>query len=269
MINEHYDLISGMQAELRKQASKEVPDLVKAAECLHNALEIFESAGLQSRANDVIRLLQKIAQAHTKEKPVQEMPTVKTLMEAGITERDLKEFSRGSPIAKAKFNVVLRGLGLSDHMIGKFIGTANVMSDEDAKAVADPTRSFSKMWNWVKDPNAPTDPAKIEPGQTLEFESIAQKKTLKNDRHTKGLTPEKMVANLKDHGTEFNLADILYHSKNIGRDDVDPELADLLDIESFDIDASDDELMGMEVKEDSLEVFDNETEMQDFEDEKD
>ena len=28
-----------------------------------------------------------------------------------------------------------------------------------------------------------------------------------SDRHTKGLTPERMIANLKDHGTMFNMAD--------------------------------------------------------------
>lgn len=28
-----------------------------------------------------------------------------------------------------------------------------------------------------------------------------------NDRHTKGLTPDKMVSNLKHHGTMFNLTD--------------------------------------------------------------
>lgn len=264
------ELISGMQNELHKQASGETPDLVKAANCLHAALEIFEETGLQSRADDVLKLLQKISQdkIHTKLKPVQEMPTIKALMEAGLTQRDLQEFSRGNPIAKAKLNLVLRGLGLSDHIIAKFIGPTNVMSEEDAKAVADPNRSFSKMWNWVKDPTAPMDPTKVEPGQTLEFESIAQKKTL-NDWHTKGLTPEKMVANLKHHGTEFNMADVPPRSKKLSKEDIDPEFADLLDVDSFDIDASDDELMGMEIKEDSLEVFDQEETMSDFEDERD
>lgn len=43
--------------------------------------------------------------------------------------------------------------------------------------------------------------------------SFAKKKKSKkpgkiSDPHTKGLTPDKMVKNLLDHGTEFNMADV-------------------------------------------------------------
>lgn len=58
------EIISNFQQELKKQASPkalEVPDLVKAAECLHAALEIFEHAGLSKQANQMLRLLAKIA----------------------------------------------------------------------------------------------------------------------------------------------------------------------------------------------------------------
>lgn len=262
------ELISGMQQELRKQASEATPDLTKAANCLHSALEIFEEAGMTAQADDILKVLQKIASG-VKTKVVMKMPSMQKLMEAGMTQRDLLEFSKGSPIAKAKINLVLRSMGLSEHQIGEFIGKGNVMAEHDAKEMLDPNRSFSKMWNWMKDPTAPVDPAKPEPGETLEFQSIAQKKS-PVDKHTKGLTPEKMVENLKHHGTEFNMSvDVPLRRGPLSKDDMDADFADILDSDTFDIDASDDELMGMEIKEDSLEVFDSEDAMSDFEDERD
>jgi hypothetical protein len=52
-----------------------------------------------------------------------------------------------------------------------------------------------------------------------------------NDRHTKGLTPDKMINNLKHHGTVFNMA-------NDGRDDQKAD--DLLNLEiGDDIEVSD------------------------------
>jgi len=292
------ELIAGMQQELHKQASAETPKLVQAAECLHAALEIFESQGMKARADQVLKLLQKLADSN-EARDVEKMPSLPALMEAGLTQRDMAEFAKGSPIAKAKFNLVLRSLGLSDHQIAKFIGHTNVMSEKDAKEVLDPNRSFSKMWEWMQDPSKPVDPSNIRPGETLEFESVekpsapkdepgevfefkslAQKKTKTprpdkiSDRHTKGLTPEKMVKNLEQHGHPLNLADdqlmdIPLRPSKLTKEDVDVDFADLLDVESFDIDASDDELMGIQVADDSLEVFDAETSLDDFEDERD
>jgi hypothetical protein len=257
------EIISGMQGELRKQASNDAtPNLVKAADCLHAALEIFEEVGLASRADDVLKLLQKIAQHHTtKSKPAVQMPSINKLMELGMTQRDLMEFSKGNPIAKAKFNLILRGMGYSEHQIGKLLGPANVMSEQDARLISDPNRSISKMWEWMKDPEMPIDPNKVKPGESIKFKSIA------DDRHTRGLTSEKQVQNLKNHGTQFNLADI-NQSNKLNKSEVDPELADLLDADSFDINASDDELFGMDIKDDSLEVFDQEETLSDFEDER-
>ncbi len=56
------DLISGMTAELRKQASqRDVKDLVKAADYLHSAVEIFEETGMKKCANSIMEILSKIA----------------------------------------------------------------------------------------------------------------------------------------------------------------------------------------------------------------
>lgn len=298
------ELIAGMEKQLRKQAAGEKPVVSKAADCLHAALEIFEEQGMTARADQVLQLLQKLAQSN-EARDVQQMPSVHKLMEAGLTQRDMHEFAKGSPIAKAKFNLILRQLGYSDHQIGKFIGPTNVMSEEDAKQVIDPNRSFSKIYDWMKDPGKPVDPRNPQPGEELSIKSlpmtgpgdtvsfksmkeplapsendfniksIAQKKRSVIDTHTKGLTSEKMVENLKHHGTEFNMADDgidvppPFDKDSLRDEDMDDDFAELLKSPSFDMDASDDELMGMEIAEDTLEVFDNESAMEDFEDERD
>lgn len=312
------ELIAGMQKELHKQATAETPNLAKAADCLHSALEIFEAQGMRARADQVLALLEKLAQTNDA-RNVQKLPSTKALMEAGLTQRDMHEFAKGSPIAKAKFNLVLRSLGMSDSEIAQIIGKHNVMSEDDAKQVMDPNRSFTKLWEWMQDPAKPVDPANPQPGETIElrslpmtgpgdtvsfksmkeplpsgkddltFKSIAQKKSSLTDRHTKGLTPEKEVENLKHHGTPFNMSDD--HNVDVPQppefeddyqkwvnqfkkpsklkpEDVDPDLAGLLDVSSFDIDASDDELMGIEISDD-LEVFDADVPLEDFEDERD
>lgn len=99
-------------------------------------------------------------------------------------------------------------------------------------------------------------------------------KIAKGDRHTKGLTPEKQIKNLKNHGTQFNLNnDVGYVFEVPSRkdyltvDDMEADFADLLNIDSFDLDASDDEMFNLEV-DDSLEAFDKDVPF-DFEDERD
>ena len=48
-----------------------------------------------------------------------------------------------------------------------------------------------------------------------------------NDPHTNGLTSEKMVDNLKDHGTEFNLSDDDILDLDIGLSDDEPDNSDM------------------------------------------
>ncbi len=286
-----------MDKELRKQASAAKPRLADAAECLHAALEIFEEKGMKARADQVLQILQKLAQSE-KSKVIEKMPSVKALMEAGLSQRDMHEFAKGSPVAKAKFNLVLRSLGLSDHQIAKFLGPANVMSEDDAKQVLDPNRSFSKIWDWMQDPSQAVDPQNPQPGETvefrsikdqpskpgemLEFKSLAQVKKKSKDPATSGWTPEKGVKALKEYGIPMKptMADDgqcaidlpgPMDKHNVTDKDIDSDFADLMDVfksEDFDIDASDDELMGMEIQEDSLEVSEGELSLEDFEDER-
>lgn len=301
------ELMTGMERQLRKQATAEKPSLAKAAECLHAALEIFEGQGMTARADQILKLLQKLAQSN-EARDVMQMPTPKALMEAGLREKDMRNFAKGDPIAKARFNLVLRQLGYSDHQIGNIIGKTNVMSEDDARQIIDPNRSFSKIYDFIQDPTAPVDPMNPQPGEeisirslpitgpgdtisfksmkekpepgkgeALEFKSIAQKK--RSDRHTQGLTSKKMTHNLKDHGHPMNLANDCavelpppVRKGSLKESDIEPDFKDLFDSPSFDMDASDDELFGIEIKEDSLEVSENDLpmeEMHDFEDERD
>lgn len=272
------ELISGMENQLRKQAAADKPAaLSKAAECLHAALEIFEEHGMTARADQVLKLLQKLAQTHEARRDVQQMPSMKSLMEAGLTQRDMMESTKGNPIALAKFNLILRNMGLNDHMIGKFIGVPNVMSEETAEHILKSNSlSTDVKWESQKSP----EPLGVDPGKMLEFNSLAQKKRSNlKDRHTGGLTSEKMTKNLKEHGHPMNLADDCavdlpppISKKNFKESDVEPDFMELFQSPSFDMDASDDELWGMEIKEDSLEVFEGDLgaeEMHDFEDERD
>jgi hypothetical protein len=202
------DLIAGMQQEMRKQASAQKPSLVKAADCLHAALEIFEEVGMEKQADQVLQLLQKIAQHHTtKSKPVQKIFPIQKLMEGGIREKDLIELAKGSPIAKAKVSLVMRSLGLPESDISKWIGG---ISEKDARDLVNPNRAFSKINNWLENPNE-IGPGEVISGESLlpreepkgedllTFKSIAKKK----DHSTVGLTPKKQVKNLKHHGTQL------------------------------------------------------------------
>lgn len=237
------DLIRGMQQQLVKQASGDVPNLSQAAECLHAALEIFEQQGLDKQANQVTQLMLKIARKNNITKTASPDLPLQQLMRAGVSQRDLREFAKGNPIAVAKLNLVLRKLGMPDHQIAKLLGFSNVMTEEQANKAINPNEVNS-----------------ISP---LGLQSAAQHKA---DYATKGLTPEKEVKNLKEYGIPFNMP----HKKDkLSAEDMDVDFADMLDLPTFDIDASDDELMGIDIKEDSLEVFDGREPMSDFEDEKD
>lgn len=267
------ELIAGMEQQLRKQASAEKPSLAKAADCLHAALEILEEQGLAARADQLLQILQKIGQAN-EARDVMQMPQLPTLMEAGMTQRDFHEFSKGNPIAKAKFNLVLRSLGYSDHQIGNIIGKTNVMSEDDAKAVLDPNRSFSKIYDWMKDPTQPTDPTNPQPGETISMKSMAAKKPGRPDKHTKGLTSAKMLKNLEGHGHTMNLADdgMLdvpppLDMNNLKESDFEPEFGEFATLLKSDIDEADD-LFAMDIN-DTLEVSENDIPMDDFEEERD
>ena len=67
-------------------------------------------------------------------------------------------------------------------------------------------RSFGKIKDWLNDPTMPVDSSNPQPGETISFTSLPSHKkqslppgedlvfkSIAEDRHTKGLTPEKML----------------------------------------------------------------------------
>jgi len=165
------DLIYGMQRELQAYEKKQgMNNLVKAAECLHAAVEIFEEAGMTAKADQVLKILEKIAQD-------------------------------------------------SNDAHGK--------------------------------PHKPKNPTRV------------------SDSHTKGLTPEKMVANLKGHGTVFNMADDGAAADNL--DDLIQDITDkggALNL-AFNVPDQDnaDDLLDLDINDADMEVFDNVDEDKTFEEE--
>jgi hypothetical protein len=268
------DLIAGMQHELRKLAAGgEFPDLVKAGERLHAALEILEDSGLQRHADNLLNVLEKIAAGHKGK--LAKVPTREALKQHGITDQDLKNFGAGQAHAKAKMNSTLRRMGLSDAEITNFIGQHNFMSDEDIKR-------YLRLLNMINNPTEPApgesqpevpesismesvpmtpDSGQLPSGEELTFKSIANapRPDKVPDVHTKGLTPDKMVNNLKHHGTEFNMPDLGWS------DNLDPEIAEAFDaLNADELEMSD--ILDADITEDVLEVSEQNT-LEDFEDE--
>src|SRR5579864_9027950 len=204
------ELIAGMQHQLRKQASGETPDLVKAGECLHAALEILEQAGLQSRADQILKVLHKIAAVGTKN--IQQLPNLQKLKEHGLTAKDLQDFGKGDHGARVKLNIALRSMGFGDQEIAHFIGKHNLVPEHELKV-------YQKFLGWTQNPMQADPSGVLPPGQELTFKSIAGRhrkpkrpdaihdSSVPHNGHTKNLTPQRMIENLMNHGTVFNMAD--------------------------------------------------------------
>jgi hypothetical protein len=236
------ELIAGMHKELVKNATNQDSDNVgEAVDYLNSAIDIFEDAGMKAQADKVLRILAKIATSNRS--VMLNMPTFKSLIEAGMHPQDPKEVST-NPIAKARINKAYRALGYSDKEMGNFIGHHNVMDPKDVAELTDENRSFSKMWDWMQDPLLTPSSSNLKPGDEFNISSVASDENdakKKQDRHTKGLTSEKMVANLKHHGTVFNLSD--------------------------DGNAADD-MLDLDVNDADLEVSEKDADLEDFEDER-
>lgn len=276
------ELVLNMQQEMHKYASaKEMPKLTRATECLHAALEILEEQSLHSRADEVLKLLEKIAQMPFKV-AAPKVHSLQQLMNAGISQRDLREFARGEPRAIAKLNLVLRRLGMAEHEIAKFLGHGYVMSEEQAHKVLNPNEPESTLQFESIAPPPISGTVPVEKGDPgfLEFKSMASPKKTKHpsksksDPATKGWTPAKGVKNLKEYGTPLNvyLADddcAVDASLPIDKDTLDTSSADFeAFMQEASFDAADDELFNMEIF-DSLEISDSDKSIEDFEDEKD
>lgn len=201
------EIVANMQQELRPLVKQASLDLVKAADYLNSAAEIFEEAGLTAQSDQIINILYKIAESKR-----QKLPAIQVMLDAGVSEKDFEEFGKGSQFAKAKINKALRDAGYSEHDIATFIGPHNVLTDKDMEDLG-PQSSLNRILKMVEDPKAAIPSGEIFPGDEVNISSIASKHKRPhdprkiNDPHTRGLTPDKMVKNLLHHGTEFNMSD--------------------------------------------------------------
>lgn len=312
------ELIHGMQRELQAHDKKQgMQDLVKAADYLNAAVEIFEEAGLNAKADQVLRILGKIAlaqdeQAAGHDTKVKMMPSMKALMEKGVTHEDLRGVGKGDAFSKARVSTAFRALGYTDKEIGNLIGAHNVMSEDEAADLLDPNRSFGKIKNWIENPTAPIDPSNLQPGEEISLQSALPKKehapspedlvfrsiaqelglvddndakgkprkpkdpTKVHDGHTHGLTSERMLENLKGHGTPFNMADdhnvdieqpesfdedyqkwlAMRPAPKLRTRDIDPDLVGLIQAD----DSDSDDLLNVEIGNDLLEVSEGDPE---------
>jgi len=212
------ELINGMQQELHSYEKKQgMNNLVKAADYLNAAAEIFEEAGMTVKADQVLRLLGKIAIAGAHDSKVRQMPSLQKLMEAGVTHKDLKNTQ--DPVSRARVNTAMRVIGYTDKEIHVFLGK-KFMSEEEAADILNPEKPYSKIMDWIQNPATPVNPDNLQPNEEISFQSITgpvesgselgeikMNSLLASDSHTKGLTSDKIVANLKNHGTVFNMTD--------------------------------------------------------------
>lgn len=152
------ELIAGMQREMRPHEKKTaMSSLVNAADYLNAAAEIFEEAGMTAKADQVLRILGKIALA-AQDTKVRAMPSVQKLMEAGVTPHDLR--NTNDPFSRARVNTAMRVLGYTDNEIQRFLGD-KFMSEEDAHDLLDPERPYKQISDWFKDPLDPIGPADV------------------------------------------------------------------------------------------------------------
>jgi hypothetical protein len=200
------NILLGMHDQMMKLGSSKVPDLMQASEALQGALEIFEQAGLSRQADQVLQVLEKLGRGFTPQRPTTFEPTVRDLMEAGITQREINEAKRGNLLVRAKIEAIIEKLA------------------------------------------------------------------------TKAPSSARQIANLKNHGTVFNMVDDVppYKSSDqLTADDMDADFVGLLDSPAFDMDSSDDDLLLNQEVDDSLEAFEKDIPMtdvgasDDFEDEED
>lgn len=217
------DLISGMQRELAKKDIKQgMNDLSKAVDYLHSAMDILEDNGMSSKANQILKVLYKIANPDF-DRNVMKVPSMKELMNQGLSKYDLHNYTKNEA-SRAKFNKVLYEMGFTPNQIASYLGKDQFMTLEEVNELyQDPSFNINRL---VTDTLRDQEPTPKE----FNISSLANL----HDPHIKGLTSDKMIKNLKEHGTVFNMAD-----DNASDDLLNADLNDnLLEVTDQDLDPS-------------------------------
>lgn len=168
------DLIAGMQRELGHSFEKKAAlnDLTKVVDYLQAAAEIFEENGMSAKAEQVFKILEKIAAKH--DSRVKEMPSMNALMGAGVTANDLKNLN--DPESKARVSTAFRSLGYTDKEIRAYLGD-KYMSEEDAAYILSENSPYKKFMNWIENPGTPVDANNPQPGEDISFKSMMHGKS--------------------------------------------------------------------------------------------
>lgn len=223
------DLVLGMQRNLASQDQESAMNkLAQAVEFLNSAAELLDEVELSAHADRIVNLLEKVSQMKVKHHSL-----LDKLSDAGINIFDPEYVGfKTDKKSKIRLNNELYGVGATEHEIEALIGKENTMSKLDVDKWASiygikskhhkPKVEVSKKVD-VKKPEVyeleidepvslPIEEEMGTPKNPYVIEAQSKHKKPKDprkisDRHTSNLTSEKMLKNLKHHGTVFNMAD--------------------------------------------------------------
>ncbi len=155
------ELIAGMQRELQPFEKKAaVNDLVKAADYLHSAVEILEEAGMTAKADQVLRILAKIAHSDGSEK-------IQRMIEESL---EGSELGGDEPIDLESISP----LTISERMSMKPKEPELLeVDDNDTSGNKD---FYENVMKWIKNPETPMEES--EEPETIEFTSLMEPKQL-------------------------------------------------------------------------------------------
>lgn len=163
----------GMQRELQPYEKKQgINNLVKAAEYLNSAIEILEDAGDTTKADQLLRILGKIAM----DTKVKSMPSLQAFLDHGVTPEDFKGLSQGDAFAKARVNTAFRKMGYTDREIASFIGPQNMMDEKESEKLLNPEGFYNKLLDWIQNPKEVSPASKeMRPGDEFSISSLSDK----------------------------------------------------------------------------------------------
>lgn len=212
------ELIYGMQRELQGHNKKQaMANLDKAGNYLQAAMEILESAGLTKQSDAVLEILAKIAARPNSE--VMEMPSLAKLFAKGLTPADMRASTDPTHpehhASKSKIRNILRSLGHEESWIDKFLGGKPKLDSvdvgglfpQDLPPASSPgaAKPLTGLINQLREEEAIKALPSTTAAEHHHYKPGRPDKV--HDPHVSGLTPEKMVENLKHHGIVFNMAD--------------------------------------------------------------
>ena len=212
-------ILQDMEQYLNGKVDVDTTKVESAIEYINNAAEILDKHQMFAQSDKLVNFLYKFASSKDIPTKVLQMPSISALMSKGLTNKDIHEITKKNPLSLAKLNNILREMGFDNHQIVRLIGLDSFVPEDEARRMLKIEHMIAKPFAKDKD---------LEEGEIIEFRSIAK------DKHTDGLTSEKMIKNLLDHGTEFNLADdnlldFDIDGNSISADDEEPILIDFED----------------------------------------